>query len=229
MKYAEYIFRQNDIVNVLVCKDSKNTKLGDHIIIGTYHFSIDQIENVDITQDEHNCMDCPFSYNRNNGKSGGCYTHKGRQRMGLNTMLKRLKKLDIKPYCHTGYKEFINKAKNVKLVRFGIYGEPIFLPKDMIAELSKIGENWTGYTHQWNKDWAKPYSLYFMASVHSQFEAAIAKDMGYRSFMVTLDEVNGAVNCPASKEAGRKAVCATCGLCSGSEGKGSKDIFILEH
>jgi hypothetical protein len=33
----------------------------------------------------------------------------------------------------------------------------------------------------------------------------------------------------ASKEMGFKTNCAKCGLCSGTEGKGKKDIKILEH
>lgn len=231
MKYAEYIFRQDDVVNVLVCKDSKNSKLGKHLIIGTYHFNIEQIINRDLTKDASNCLDCPYSYNQNDGKSGGCYTHKGHQRMGLNAMIKRLNKLEIEEFNQAKYNEFLDKVrqKDVELVRFGVYGEPIFLPLSMVTQLTALANNHTGYTHQWNKPRYEDYNKYFMASVHNSFEAAIAKDNGYRSFMAVIDPVDDAVNCPASKEAGRKAVCATCGLCSGTEGKGSKDIFILEH
>ena len=68
-----------------------------------------------------------------------------------------------------------------------------------------------------------------MASVHDAKQAHEAKMLEYRSFIATLDGSEDAVQCPASDEAGFKSNCATCGLCSGTSGKGRKDVKILVH
>ena len=68
-----------------------------------------------------------------------------------------------------------------------------------------------------------------MASTHNQEEANAAREIDYRSFIATKDGSEDAVGCPASSEMGFKSNCAKCGLCSGTEGKGKKDIKILEH
>jgi hypothetical protein len=41
--------------------------------------------------------------------------------------------------------------------------------------------------------------------------------------------VQGIVNCPASKEQGLKSNCSKCGLCSGTQGKGNKSVYTIEH
>ena len=68
-----------------------------------------------------------------------------------------------------------------------------------------------------------------MASTHNQEETDEAKKLDYRSFIATLSGEETAVGCPASKEMGYVSNCAKCGLCSGTEGKGSKDVKILMH
>ena len=92
MKNIKYTFSDDKNVHVLQAKISQNSKIGAGYVLQTYHFSVDQVKNNDFTQDTNNCMDCPFSYNQNNGKSGGCYTHKGMQLMGLKSMLRSLNK-----------------------------------------------------------------------------------------------------------------------------------------
>ena len=55
---------------------------------------------------------------------------------------------------------------------------------------------------------------------------------GWRSFQAWSTQQireSFAVGCPASKEGGYKSNCATCGLCSGLLGKGSKDVKIIVH
>ena len=100
------------------------------------------------------------------------------------------------------------------------------------------------YTHKFNqyvgfksmlKSIAKEYGLFeelgkfFMASTHTNSEERRARDRGYRSFMAVNDAIEGTINCPASKEGGYKSTCSKCSLCSGTEGKGSKSIYILNH
>ena len=68
-----------------------------------------------------------------------------------------------------------------------------------------------------------------MASVHSAEEEYVASLVGYRSFVVSETQIPGFVPCPASAEQGFKSNCSKCGLCSGTNGKGTKSVNILEH
>jgi hypothetical protein len=112
-------------------------------------------------------------------------------------------------------------------VRFGTYGEPSLHPLKLIENIVEVASNWTGYTHQWHRN--KELSKYFMASTHTAKQEQKARSFGYRSFVVTNDKLKQYVNCPASKEAGYKSSCSKCGLCSGTNGKTNKSIYILNH
>lgn len=234
MKLAEYIFERDNVVHVIQLKTGQNKKLGiGKVIVQTYHFAKDQIVSGDLTNDSANCLDCPFSYNQNDGKTGGCYTHKGMQRMGLLAILRSLNKRYKTGYGKMTFDKFLSiaSAYDLDMVRFGTYGEPVLLPIDMVTKLASLVDKkrWTGYTHQWNKPEFAPYAAYFQASCHNIFEANIAKDMGWRSFVVVPEHIDNAVNCPASKEAGNKTTCSQCSLCNGTSGNSSKDIYILQH
>lgn len=227
MKTKEFTYLANDIVNVIQVKPSQNSKIGFGMVVQTYHFSIDQIRNEDLKLDSKTCLDCPLSFNNN----GGCYTHKGLQRLGLNSMIRRLNKIEqFNTFDPFKFAEFLNSFGTVNLVRFGAYGEPIHLGYNVVSSLANKGQKTTGYSHQWKKgqfEWANGY---FMASTHSDQEATEARSLGFRSFKVLLEKDQSAVNCPASKESGKKATCITCGLCNGLKEKGSKkDIYILQH
>lgn len=238
----KYVFSTNNgrIIHSIDFKKSENKKLGaGSRVVQTYHFSVDQVLAVDLSHDEVNCMDCPYSFNQNGGKSGGCYTHKGFQRLGLYAKLRSLNKMlkdkEIQPFdvnILLNYVTIFAKSK-VDLLRFGAYGEPVLLPIEAVElMISKFREKsgktfWTGYTHQWHKDEYQEYSKYFMASVHNKFEEAIALDKGFKFFGVGY-ETEG-INCPASKEAGKKTTCSVCKLCSGTKGKSNKSIYIAKH
>mgnify|MGYP001113226783 CR=1 FL=1 len=199
-------------------------------MVQTYHFSIHQVYENNLKLDSDVCLDCPLSYTNNDTGKSKCYTHKGLQGLGLRSMLKRLNKilLTIEPFDKAKFNDFLNfaKSKTPELVRFGTYGEPILLHIDIVKDLAKLAKH-TGYTHQWNKDSLQCYKEYFMASTHNAFEANIAIDMNWKVFNTsTLD---GAINCPASKESSYKSTCAKCALCSGTSGKGKKNIYINLH
>ena len=97
----------------------------------------------------------------------------------------------------------------------------------MVMGMARVSDNYTGYTHQWKSN--KELSKFFMASTHTKNEAVKASKLGYRSFIATNTIIEDVINCPASKEGGNKSTCSKCSLCSGTEGKGKKDIFILNH
>jgi hypothetical protein len=213
-------------------------------IVQTYTFSIEQfdyikesIENdtkIDFREffalDAKNCFDCPFSINSGNG---GCYTHKYMQYSGFIKMIKSLIKKfgaseNIPNYNKSMHFENAIKIAKNRFVRFGSYGEPTLHPIELVESLSNVAKNWTGYTHQWFK---KPeYAKYFMASVHNNVQEKSAKvKFKFRSFVATKTGINEFIQCPASKEAGFKSNCSKCGLCSGTNGKGSKSVVILVH
>lgn len=231
----EYIFQSGDIIHVLKTKLSENTKLGIGLTVHTYHWSVDQVTRGVFNDDAHNCMDCPYSYNQNGGKSGGCYTHDGPQGQGLRSMLKRLNRLygagKIEQFDKQKFNAFItvSSAANPLLTRLGVYGEPVTLPLNLIGKLVRVSKGHTGYTHQWNKDHALAYSKYLMASVHNKFEKLIAEARGFRAFQSSKEKDAKMPACPASKEMGHKLTCIQCLACDGTVNGKTKSIFIFKH
>lgn len=226
MTTTEYIFTHNNVVHVLQTKPSSNSKIGVGYVVQTYHFSLEQVANNDLKLDVGTCFDCPFSYNQNGGKSGGCYTHKGFQAMGLRSMLKRLNKLNISPLCNDKLDSYLTISKELKpsLTRIGSYGEGTTLPLNIVGKLCRISPKHTGYTHQYNK--AQGYSKYLMASTHNVFETSLANSLGFRAFSVGG---TGAV-CPASKEfKGNKKTCNQCAACDGTNKGKRNNITIKQH
>lgn len=234
MQQVEYIFEKDKIVHVLVCKPSANRKLGVGYIVHTYHFSVEQVSSGDFTLDSRNCMDCPYSYNMNNGKSGNCYTHGNMMGQGLRSMLKRLKRLwgesKIDKYNKNKFDGFISACSlfTPVLSRLGVYGEPITLPLHNIKKLIEVSIKHTGYTHQWSIH-NKKYAKYLMASTHSAFESNMANNIGWRSFESSKVKELTMPTCPAAKEfTGNKLTCVTCGACNGKIG-GRNNIHIKKH
>ena len=222
--------------NVFVIRKGKtsNDKISDGSeVVQTYTFSRAQYDLATTSKgfgmkkffalDGSNCLDCPFSGNQG---EGGCYTHKFNQYVGFLSMLRSIKAEDLTPYSRSKGGEILEMAED-SYVRFGTYGEPSLIPIDLVKAMTTIASSWTGYTHQWSKEWAKPYSDFYMASRHETYSAD-----GWRSFQaITPDQAqeSNAIGCPASKEGGYKSNCATCGLCSGTTGKGNKDVKINLH
>jgi hypothetical protein len=114
-------------------------------------------------------------------------------------------------------------------VRLGTYGDPAAVPTRVWAALISQAAGWTGYTHMWRTRSQLAASV--MASVDSPAEYATANANGWRTFRVrTADQplLPGEIACPASAEAGKRAQCATCGLCKGTA-RPAKNIAIIAH
>lgn len=230
------VWLDNDNVFVVSKAKTSNKKISDgSALVQTYTFSKDQwllattskgfgMKNF-FALDSSNCLDCPYSGNQG---EGGCYTHKFNQYVGFLSSLRSIKPSDLTELNEEKFTIIIDMCRD-SYVRFGTYGEPSLLPDNLVDSMVNSAKNWTGYTHQWDKNWASNYSKWFMASVHNQDEAVNAKSKNYRSFIASKIGNEKAVTCPASAEAGFKSNCASCGLCSGVLGKGNKDIKILEH
>lgn len=155
MTNFEYIFKDKSIIHALITKPSVNSKIGFGYVMMTYHFSVDQVEKIDISLDKKNCRDCPLSYSNNRGQSGGCYTHKGVQRFGIIVMMKRLNKLQkqglIKEFDSEAFDGYVKMSRtiNPQLLRLGAYGEPVLLNANVIEKLTACAKTYTGYTHMW--------------------------------------------------------------------------------
>ncbi len=232
------VFRTSDVVQVFRLGNTSNDKIEadkKRKIVQTYTFSRKQFELIAEGKNEgmkhffsnadSNCLDCPFN------EFGKCYTHKFNQYVGFVSMLKSIASdfgsFDNIPVIDRGIHRQIVKMSEGTYVRFGTYGEPSLHPLQLIKDMIHVAINHTGYTHQWSK---KPeLGSMFMASTHTADEEKVARDNGFRSFIATSEPIEGAVNCPASKEAGYKSHCSKCGLCSGVDGKGNKSVYILLH
>jgi hypothetical protein len=223
-----HVFRLGPTTNKKICENSKEK------IVQTYVFSIDQYEYVLNGGREQkvffevanaNCIDCPMR------GYGDCYTHKYTQARGFFSMLKSIANIysdwdSIPKYTRSIHEELILMAVD-KYVRFGTYGEPVLHGSKLVADMVEVAKSWTGYTHQWHK--YPEFSDVFMASVHSPAMEQKARSKDWKSFVTLSSPTKEFVNCPASKEADFKTSCDKCGLCSGTEGKGKKSIYILEH
>jgi hypothetical protein len=119
------------------------------------------------------------------------------------------------------------------LIRFGTYGDPAAVPRRIWEAMVSKSAGRTGYTHQWRDlrfAWLKAY---VMASVDTLEEAAEAQAMGWRTFRVAppvgwTKEAAESL-CPASEEGGKATTCDRCQLCSGTKGKGKRNIVIPNH
>lgn len=239
MSLARYNYISQDgktlhVLNLTVFTETSNSKIAHigELVLQTYHFSMQQVKNNDLTLDKNNCLDCKFSYNQNSGKSGGCYTHKGTQKLGIGSMLRALsKRVDsIKKFSEEDFKTFLDKMDKFKvdLVRFGAYGEPVLLSLDIIESLTKRAKRYTGYTHQWVNPKNKLKAKFFMASVHNVFEQSLAQSLDFRTFRTNkLKDINTKeIMCPANKTVS----CTDCGACNGFNNKAKqKSIYINQH
>lgn len=178
-------------------------------------------ESISRLSDKDICFDCPHSQSENKT----CYVRKGNSFMGLMSKVRSLRKKFIPEYSQE-IEDRLIEAIAGRGIRFGAYGEPVLLGEELISKIAKSSKFWTGYTHQWHKfNWAKDY---FMASVESNLIARAAEAMGFRTFFVGDTALENYVTCPASKEAGKKAECADCKMCMGTQSK-AKNIKILKH
>lgn len=232
------IFRNQDTIQVFRFDTTSNDKIEANKkrkIVQSYTFSRKQYELIlngtnegmrhFFSNADSNCLDCPFN------EFGKCYTHKFNQYVGFISMLKSIASEfgsfeNIPTFSREIHRQIVKMSQGT-YVRFGTYGEPSVHPLQLIKDVIKVATNHTGYTHQWEK---KPeLSSVFMASTHDAITEKIARDKGFRSFIATDSAIDGAVNCPASKEANYKSHCSKCGLCSGADGKGNKSVYILVH
>lgn len=253
MSNLRFEFKINDTLHVFTIGKSTNAKIAPigKKVMQSFVFSKSQFEMqkihvaTGIKQGkmkeffmfaDTNCLDCPYS--TING-IGGCYTHAYEQYSGFISSLKSIARKfscdwnNIPNYNLDIANDIIKSLEKTtdNFVRFGSYGEPVLHPFELVSSLANKANNFTGYTHQWNKDGIEKFSAYFMASVHNPIEAIQALSKGFRSFISSVDENDrkGYISCNASKEKDFKTNCSVCGLCNGMSAKTDRSVVINEH
>lgn len=232
-----YAYQKENVVVLFAIQKNGNKKVALHgqLILNQYTFSREQWEMRQYEKpfewfgaDTPNCLDCKYK-----GVNGKCYTHKYHSFLSFMYHIKRAKKKvgeNPVPIEKFDWDKLYKQAEGL-FIRFGVYGEPVFVPVENMEKLIKKAYTYTGYTHAWDK--YPEYKDLLLASCDGVSEAFRAISEGWKPYTIIKkkEELDGNeknfVNCPASKEAGQKTVCSICKLCSPA--KSSKPIYILEH
>lgn len=166
------------------------------------------------------CGDCPLRP----VTTGLCYVNTGQAPLAVYSKYKRkaYPKLDLRLRSH-------RDALKGRVLRIGSYGEPVAIPRSVWDRVLPHCSGHSGYTHHWAV--YPEFSGMLMASVHSEFEAQCAQDLGWRTFRSrSADQPVSAseVICPASPEGGNRRTCETCQGCNGNEsGSKTRRSFVI--
>lgn len=199
--------------------NSSNRKTGNMIQVYILDRNNHPVEALKTGEDNLICGDCPL---RNNG----CYVNVWQGPVSV-----------WKQYRAGKYPRFTKNREHTKLfsgrsIRWGSYGDPAFIPYEVIAYFNSLVVNWTGYTHQW-RTCDPVYANVFMASCETQSQVFNANINGWRTFATHNSDLKptNSIWCPASPEGGNKTHCVSCGLCNGSRGENDprKNIVVKPH
>lgn len=222
-----FILHENENIAVIATgfgRKSKNPKTGNMIQIWTLVRAENPVAAIKSGADFFNCGNC--KYRGIEGKKRTCYVRIA------NAPLAIWKSYTAGGYRHLSSDQYAEKFTG-RTVRFGAYGDPAFIPMEIVGAIVAIAKGHTGYTHQWLNPAFAEYRNYVMASCDTPAEYELAKSLGWRTFRVrTADAPMFAreISCPASEEMGKRTNCESCKLCSGARANDvRKDISIIVH
>ena len=257
MSYLRLTFKRGDNLLVFRAGTTSNEKICDNPkarIIQTYTLSRDQYQFIadggrgytnllTYKLNRSNCLDCIHAGTSDNpDKLGTCYVNKREQGSGIVSMLKSIVREyptwddvpDVSGMNGDHVRQlvaFCHKYSPRLYVRFGSYGEPVFVPFPIVQDLVLCSDTHTGYTHQWRNPMFRAYRSFFMASTETETDSVGRAD-GWREFQVTettSQRPERSVRCPASKEGGNRSSCYRCNLCGGTSSKSPKHVSIALH
>ena len=207
---------------------SANAKTGGMVQVYILVRDMSPLDAVKAGADVAICGNCPHRGAIVDGKLIGrrCYVNLGQGPRSVWQAYTngRYGRVDISEY---------SKLFSGRAIRLGAYGDPAFIPRAIVAELTRVASFHTGYTHQWKTNaWLKAY---VMASCDSQSDAIEAQADGWRTFRVARKgdtaKLEREISCPASAEAGKRTTCNKCALCNGkaSYTDARASIVIQDH
>lgn len=211
---------------------SDNTKTGNMVQTYIIRADIDPRDASKTGEDFSICGNCPhrgIAHNRPDKKLAlkrSCYVNIGQ---GVLIVWKALQRGVYS--TATGHKAIAAIGKG-RMVRLGTYGDPAAVPAYIWESLLSEASGHTAYTHQSGVATAQARPDFMMISADTEAQARIAWNDGNRTFRVvksTYEIIAGReILCPASKEAGFRTTCNSCGLCGGNAVK-AKSIAIVDH
>jgi len=200
-------------------ESSANEKTGAMIQTWIIRRDVEPHKALKTGEDSAVCGDCP--HRPANG--GACYVTVFQAPLSVYRAYHR------KAYATID--EFDGNPLTGRIVRIGSYGDPAMVPVSVWESATAGAAGWTGYTHQWRREFAAPLRRFCMASADSVRDMEEARAAGWRTFRVRRAEEPlqaREVICPASAEAGFKTNCATCQACKGADGRRGT-IAIVVH
>lgn len=207
------------IVGIAVASDSTiNRKTGPGIQTYILRSDLSPTDAANVGADRSVCGACPLRPSA----SKVCYVELGEGAWNIWQAFKR------------GTYQFDADAEicRGKFVRLGTYGDPAALPFEIWKRIATVASNWSGYTHQWMAC-DQRFRTLLMASVETVQAAAVAQDMGWRTFRIRQRDENILTNeivCPSSDEGGNRRQCLNCRACRGScDGRLPNSIAIVVH
>lgn len=219
------------IVAIAIGK-SGNTKTGNMVQTYIIRADISPLEASKTGEDFSICGACPHRgeattlAERKQALKRSCYVNLGQ---GPTIVWKAFQR-GIYPTV-TGHAGIAAIGKG-RMVRLGTYGDPAAVPAYIWESLISEAVGHTAYTHQSGVESAQARPEFMMISADTEQQARIEWSNGNRTFRVvksTYEIIRGAeILCPASKEAGFKTTCNSCGLCGGAAIK-AKSIAIVDH
>ena len=194
---------------------SSNVKTGDMIQIWIMRSDIAPTDAWKTDCDTSVCGDCPL---RKVDGHRVCYVTLFQAPLSIYKDYKNGKYLTAAEYPD------LTKRMMKKPIRVGAYGDPAAVPAETIIPYLDRNGKWTGYTHQWSKDIAKPWRAYLQASVETDEQAKQAQQQGWKYFRVFPENVNipkGLVKC----KGGDTTMCTFCGRCNGRKA----NVYTVVH
>lgn len=194
-------------------RDSRNSKTGAMVQTFIIRQDMHPVEAIKAGADSSICGDCRHRGD-GAGKSRTCYVEVGKSVGQVWRAWRR------GSYLSMPLDDALPLFRG-RLVRFGAYGDPAAVPAEIWRMIADYSSGFTGYSHQWHKDFAQEHAEFCMASVDSVEELDRARIAGWRTFRVMAEEdgkdkIRPAESlCPASELAGRKLTCAECMACNG--------------
>ena len=211
---------------VIAVWSSANRKTGDMLQTYILRSDIDPREANKYGEDESICGQCQhrgtptFDPLKKLAEERTCYVNMGQ---GVLIVYNTFKAGKYPDYANMGDRRMVGAGRNV---RIGTYGDGAAAPSYVWDDLLFGAKGHTAYSH----NGGDPQR--YMVSADTLAQATVAWSNGYRTFRIvrSVAEINRKheVLCPASKEAGYKATCATCLLCGGTSVQ-AKSIAIPVH